>query len=264
MAHTLNEINFRLRTLLGEADFTGLGIPMAGDENKPDDSPIAGDVLLTAANAWRKYIRRGDDFLEQIQKVVDAASTANKSKEEIEKRRAISDVRSTVVKAQGLLASAYGDFKEGREQMYQVAKIWKIGTKRSNPGYPSKQLGLLKEGVLTSEMEKGSAGIMSASGKMLDLGAKSSGMLRAAARVASPMGGAPAGAEGIIGTCLDFRDKVSEACFARVNGVMRRAVELSNRAWEAMKYEATIGPADKTEWNCPWEDDPEFGGREVV
>jgi len=54
---------------------------------------------------------------------------------------------------------------------------------------------------------------------------------------------------------------VSEGCFARVNGVLRRAAELSSRAWEAMKYESKDA---QVVWKAPWANDPEIGDTEEI
>jgi uncharacterized protein YoxC len=264
MARTLSEITSQLKALLGEAKVTSVDpvAPIASVPGIPA-APIASDVLVTAANEWRKYVRRGDAFLEGVQKVVTAADSLAAAKEVQDKRRSVSDVSTAVQKVAGTLASAYEEFKLGREQMYQAAKLWHISTKRSSNLPPSKDISSDDDSKLIAAIDKGAKGMMSASRKMLDEGAKSSGMLRAAAKLAAPMG-IPANAEDIISTCLNFRDLVSEAAFARAKGILRRAVMLSNRTWEEMKFESAIAPAGKLDWTCPWDDDPEFGGREVV
>ena len=63
---------------------------------------------------------------------------------------------------------------------------------------------------------------------------------------------------------LDFRDQVSINVYARTNGIARRVVELSNRAWEAMALESLeqLDEGVMLKWDPPWR--AEIGNAEVI
>jgi hypothetical protein len=215
--------------------------------------------LLDAANEWRAFIRLGDLYLESIHKVVDAANRASEAEDELTARRAVSDVSSSLRSVVGVTGKAYGHFKTGREALYELAKLYEISTKTGGTSYGKKPtpLEMLDDKKLRDDLKKSATGMDKGIQYMLNKGAGLSRSLRMAAKQNEDV---PAEfAEALVKDGLDFRDEVSINVFARTNGIMRRAAELSKRSWELMMMEDS-----KLGWKPPWVSDPELGNVEIV
>jgi hypothetical protein len=215
-----------------------------------EDQPI--EPLLSVANHWRAFVRNGDNLLEAMEGIVEAAKKAEGA-EGMAHTRAIVDVRAATQTLAGLTTASYPAFKDGRERLYEVAKFWKIGTSRKSAGKPTSPLSGKSEAQLTSELRSGADNFRSDVKKMLDLGAKATRTCLEAARTPPTE---HIEQKTVIDHGLDFRDAVS-TLYARSNGILRRAAELSTRKAAAARFE-------NTDAHLPWASDPEFGGRELL
>jgi len=213
--------------------------------------------LLDTANSWRSFVRMGDLYLEAIQKVVRAAESVAAAEDPLTSRRANADVNGAIRGVVAVTGKAYGFFATGRTSMYEVAKRYSISTKRSSPKFGKKPtpLTMQSEKQVLAAMLKSAKGLQTGVRGMLDVGSIAQKEFRmAAAQQSDPH------KEFItvtVNTGLDFRDTVSVNVFARTNGVMRRAAELSKRSWELMMLEG-----DSIVWSPPWAQDPEIGDNE--
>lgn len=222
------------------------------------EANVAKKPLLDTANHWRKFVRAGDQYLEAIQGVVDAATAAAEAEDQTTARRANSDVSGALRKVTSVTGKAYGDFASGRYAIYEVAKLFGVSTKRkSSYGKKPKTLAMMDDDALRKEIDKGARNMKSGIKKMLNLGAGASGDMRDAAKMGEDP--PPELIEKLVGRGLDFRDEVSVNVFARTNGILRRAAELSRRNWELMMMEDS-----KLGWSAPWSRDPEIGNVEII
>jgi len=223
-------------------------------EGDMDDA--ATQSLSQAAKSWRAAIKVGDDLLEGVQNV--ATVTEKVMAEEGQRQRAyLVDVRGNIQKVQGVSQEFYNNFRDGREAMYVAAKIWEISTRRSGKGTKkSKNISGMDAEQLAIDMSKGADNLATAMGKMLEAGAKVTNMMKSCV-----LDGCPGDKrEPLISAGLDFRDLVSEAVFGRVNGIMRRAVEMMNQFdSEASRFESLTLHEDM-KWIAPWDRDDEING----
>jgi hypothetical protein len=219
----------------------------------------ASQALTQAVKFWRSAVKLGDDLLEGVQNV--ATVTEKVMAEEGQRQRAyLADVRGNIQKVQGVSQEFYNDFRNGREALYVAAKLWEISTRRSGKGTKkSKNISGMDADQLAIDMSKGADNLATAMGKMLEAGAKVTNMMKSCV-----MDGCPAEKrESVISAGLDFRDLVSEAVFGRVNGIMRRAVEMMNQFdTEAARFEG-LALNEGMKWVAPWERDDEITG-EVI
>lgn len=216
----------------------------------------AAAYLTQAVKSWRNAVKIGDDLLEGVQTV---ATVSEKAMEEDDQRRRayLVDVRNAVQRVQGVSTNFYNDFRDGREAFYGAARIWDIPTRRSGKGTKkSKNIQGVDPDQLAVEMSKGADNLPAAMGKMLEAGAKVTNMMKSCV-----MDGCPEDKrKPLVEAGLDFRDFVSEAVFGRVNGVMRRAVEMMNQFdTEAARFEHML-LAEEMKWVAPWERDEEIKG----
>jgi hypothetical protein len=222
------------------------------------EANTARKPLLDTANNWRSFIRMGDQYLESIQKVIEAAKAASDASDALAARRANADVSGAMRRVVAVTGKAYENFKNGRITLYEVAKLYKLSTKRSSPKYgksPS-PLKMQSDSDLRKALSQSGAGMGKGIREMLDLGARASNEFRMAAQADEDM--PPELAAALVNRGLDFRDAVSTNIFARTNSVMRRAAELSKRSWELMMMEDS-----KLGWDPPWGHDPEIGNVEA-
>jgi hypothetical protein len=222
------------------------------------EANTARKPLIDTANHWRSFIRMGDQYLEAVQKVVEAAQKAAEAEDQLSARRANADVSGAMRRVVAVTGKAYEHFKSGRISLYEVAKLYGIKTRRKGPSYGKKPvpLKMQSDNDLRKALGKSGAGLGTGIRKMLDLGARSSNSMREAAKVNEDM--PPELAAQLVSQALDFRDSVSTNVFARTNSVMRRAAELSKRTWELMMLEDS-----KLGWEAPWAHDPEIGNIEA-
>lgn len=224
--------------------------------NESDMGDEASQALMQTVKFWRGCTKIGDDLLEGVQHV--ALMTEKVMSEEGQRKRAyLVDVRGTVQKVQGVSQEFYNDFRNGREAMYVAAKLWEISTRRSGKGTKkSKNISGMDPDQLAIDMSKGADNLTTAMGKMLESGAKVTNMMKSCVVDGCPV----EKREPVISAGLDFRDMVSEAVFGRVQGVMRRAVEMMNQFdSEATRFEGVMLHED-TKWIAPWEHDDEING----
>jgi len=228
------------------------------------EADINGDAsqyLTEAVKFWRASIKVGDDLLEGVQHV--ALITEKVMEEEGQRQRAhLTDIRSSIQKVQGVSAEFYENFKNGREAMYGAAKIWGISTRRSGKGTKkTKNISGMDKDQIAIDMSKGADNLGTAMGKMLEAGAKVINMMKSCVIDGCP----PEKQQPVVEAGLDYRDLVSESVFARVNGIMRRAVEMMNQFdTEKARFEG-LGAVlhEETKWVAPWERDDEIQG-EVI
>lgn len=225
------------------------------------EASVGYQPLIRSADEWRSFVRMGDQFLDAIQRVVDAATAASEAEDQLTARRANADVSGALRQVTNVTGKAYGHFATGRESLYEYAKLFAISTKRSSTAKKPQDIKTTTDADLRKEIQKGATGLASGIRKMLDLGAKSQTLFRDAARTSFQAGeDIPEElAKKVVDMGLDFRDAVSVNVFARTNGIMRRAAELSKRSWELMMMED-----NKLGWEAPWAHDPEIGGLEVL
>ena len=220
------------------------------EDREPSDS------LLMASDSWERFVRVGDDMLEAVQKVSEMASAASGTQDEMQRRRLVSDVGASARKVASVTGKAYGDFKDGRENLYEAAQAWKIPTRRKGVGKSVEPIDSTNDDALLVQLKGSTEGMGAGVHHMLDLGTAIFKAARKASAQAPEVGEQQ---KALVESALDFRDAVSVNLFARVNGVMRRVVELANRAWTKARYEEK-----SLTWKCPWDDDPELGGREAL
>lgn len=216
--------------------------------------------LVDCANGWRSFVRLGDRFLEAIEKVIDASERAANAEDRLTARRANSDISGAMSVVTQVTGQAYGFFATGRENLYEVAKLYGLSTKSkggSSYGKKPTPLELMADDEIIKALAKGSKDLSSGILGMLNKGAGLSQSLRMAAQ--QPDEPPPEVVDGLVKDGLDFRDSVSVNVFARTNGIMRRAAELSRRNWELMMMEDS-----KLGWVAPWEHDPEIGNIELI
>jgi hypothetical protein len=234
-------------------------LPIHQDLSEAVERSADAQHLLNAAQYWRKVVKQGDNLLEAVQGVVDGLETAEA--EEFPQRRhgALVDVRKAVEDVQVQGKAVYSDFALGREEFYQAAKLWGLSTRRSGKGAAKKpsDLSAVEDAKLVSQASMGSKNLISATGAMLEAGAKATNMMTKCAKVGCTEEERPA----VLTAGLDFRDLVSEAMFSRVNGVMRRA-GLAMERFSAQQE--SRGISESKEWHAPWENDPEIGDNEVL
>jgi hypothetical protein len=223
---------------------------IVNEQREPSDS------LLMASDNWERFVKQGDNFLEAVQGVADLAAAAAGTQDEMQRRRLVSDVGAAVRKVTTITNKAYGLFAEGRENLYEAAQAWKIPTRRKGVGKPVTSISGDNDTALATQLQGASESMPSGVHAMLDLGAA---VFRKARKASAATPEAGEEQKSLVDAGLDFRDAVSVNLFARTNGVMRRVVELSNRAWAKARYEETA-----LSWVAPWDNDPELGGREVI
>jgi len=237
-----------LRTLINEAK------ALLGNTTLSEQSEIdSWSALRTAAQNWQEFMGYGDDLLAAVQGVVETATAASKIDDEAERKKVLPGVATAVEKVKSVSDKAYGAFAQGRESMYVAAKDWGISTRRSGKSKPkgSKPLDGSNDTSIVVEMESYSKKMSSSMKTMLDLTAKAVSEFKATAKAKEADA---ARKDALVNLGLDVRDAVSSSMFAWVNGIMRRAVEMSNRSWEKMN-EGT----KKAKWVAPWASDPEIG-----
>lgn len=222
------------------------------------EANTARKPLLDTANEWRKFIRMGDQYLESVHRVVEAATAAANAEDALAARRANADVSGAMRRVVLVTGKAYEHFRNGRISLYEVAKLYGVKTKRSSPKYGKKPVALKmqSDADLQKALSKAGTGMNKGVRTMLDLGAKASKEFRMAAQANEDMPDELAAK--LITSGLDFRDSVSVNVFARTNSIMRRAAELSRRSWELMMMEDS-----KLGWEAPWRRDPEIGNLEA-
>jgi hypothetical protein len=222
-----------------------------------DESQAPGHLKQGAA-FWRNAVKNGDDLLEGTQEVAlwleKAADTEGQRQ-----RGYLVDVRNSINKVKAVSGEFYGDFKNGREELYAAAKIWDMSTRRTGKGtVKSKPLTGDDDGKLMSSMSRGADNLASSMGQMLEMGSKATTAMKKCAASGCTD---PSEREDVLTKGLDFRDLVSEAVFGRVNGIMRRAAELM------VRYDAAVEEnlhESKVVWIAPWENDPEIGSGEKL
>jgi hypothetical protein len=215
--------------------------------------------LVDCATGWRSFVRLGDRFLEAVEKVIDASERAANAEDRLTARRANSDISGAMSVVTQVTGQAYGFFATGRENLYEVAKLYGLSTKRPGSGYGKKPtpLEMMADAEIIKALAKGSKDLSSGILAMLNKGAGVSQSLRMAAQ--QPDEPPSEVVDALVKDGLDFRDAVSVNVFARTNGIMRRAAELSRRNWELMMMEDS-----KLGWVAPWEHDPEIGNIELI
>lgn len=215
------------------------------------------ESFYVAAEAWRHFIRgAGEELLAAVDWVDEAVNVALATKDPDKRRANVADIGSEIREVAEAGAKAYKWFASGREAIYDAALVMEIDTKRKSVGNKTKPLTGMSTEALMEEIDEQVSALQTGMLEMLDLGAKTQKRLRVQATNGEEL--EKETAEKLINASLDFRDQVSVACFAQVNGIMRRAVELSNRAWSEMRAEDIAA-----DWRAPWANDPEFGDREA-
>lgn len=216
----------------------------------------ASDSLLMASDNWERFVKQGDNFLEAVQNVADLAAAAAGTQDEQQRRRMVSDVSGAVRKVTAVTNKGYGLFAEGRENLYEAAQAWKIPTRRKGVGKPVEPISGANDSALITQLKGATEAMPGGVHTMLDLGTV---IFKKSRKAAGSMPEAGEDQKSLVEAALDFRDAVSVNLFARTNGVMRRVVELANRAWAKARYEETA-----LDWKSPWDNDPELGGREIL
>lgn len=218
----------------------------------------ASEHLINGSKFWRNAIKGGDNLLEAVQDVIAAMERVNESEGQRQRGHLV-DVRNAVARVKQTSGEFYGDFKNGREELYATAKMWNLSTTRKGRSAPkSKPLAGVEDKALLDNMTKGADNLTTSMGKMLEAGARAANAMKSCAQKGT--GSESAECKDVLEMGLDFRDLVSEAVFARVQGIMRRATELMNR-FDAVAEEALF---EATEWVAPWERDPEIGSGELI
>lgn len=223
---------------------------IVSEQRQPSDS------LLMASDNWERFVKQGDNFLEAVTNVADLASAAAGTPDDTQRRRLVSDVGAAIRKVTTITNKGYGLFAEGRENLYEAAQVWKIPTRRKGVGKAVESISGANDTAILTQLKGAAEAMPGGVHSMLDLGAA---IFRKARKGAANVPEAGEEQKSIIEAALDFRDAVSVNLFARTNGVMRRVVELANRAWAKARYEETA-----LDWKAPWDADPELGGREIL
>lgn len=224
---------------------------MDPQRGRPAVVPV--EPLLAAANHWRSFVRQGDAYLEAVEHLVQAVERAQ-SLDGQNLRRAVADVTAAASRFQSLTAAGYPAFRDGRERLYDAARVWHIPTSRKSVGKSPKPLAGMTDKVLLAELKSAASGFRSDTRKMLNVGAKAVRELLDAARDQPDDLNQH---RQVIDQGLDFRDAVS-SMFAHANGVLRRSRELTSRAWQAQRFESV---GDLT---LVWSHDPELGDNELI
>lgn len=261
-----------LDTLRGIFEATGPGKPAVGGSGVPAPplkvtqvTKVAGEALEMCANHWRRAVRQGDALLEAVDGVLKAAKAAveaSKAKSDTA-RRVIAAVAPAIQEVSVVGGRFYHDFADGRAKLYEAAQAMGVTTKRPGPAKKSPaDIRGMDDAALLAAIEGIAKGLNVGIKQMLDKGAAIQKKFRSLGAFADYVGGV--GMEGdsmqkAINEALDFRDFVSINVFGRVNGMMRRAVEVSNSAWLAMRLEQTAA-----DWTAPWATDPEIGDFETL
>jgi hypothetical protein len=224
------------------------------------EASVGQEPLLACANEWRSFVRLGDDFLGAVEKVADAAARASEAEDKQAARRANSDVGRALGEVSAVTAKAYRHFATGRDNLYEFAKLFDVPTRRPSVGKPVADIKMRTDEALRVDIKKGADGLSKGVREMLDLGVRTQKTFRdSAILVVQAKEDLPGDlAVLVVESGLDFRDSVSVNVFARTNGVMRRATELSRRSWELMMMESP-----DSDWTAPWAQDPELGGTEA-
>jgi len=218
---------------------------------------------VSVANAWRKTIRMGDQYLDMLKSAVKAAQAASAATDPMTSRRANADISGVMTKFVPLTKKFYAEHKNGMMFMEQLGEQLGLPTYRPWPKAlkPSPNLTAMSDDEIRKQLEKGTKGAMSGWRGMLEKGASASNMFRTAAK--SQETPTDEFMAALIQDGLDFRDAVSINVYARTNGIIRRVVEMSNRAWEAMALESCeLNEGAMLRWNPPWFS--EIGDAEVI
>jgi len=214
--------------------------------------------LMNASKLWRKVIKEGDNLLESVQNVVSSLEKAESEEFAVRRNQALVDVRNSVNAVQMKSKEVYADFALGRNEFYEAAKIWDMSTRRSGKGAKkSVDISDVDDSKLVAQAAKGSQNLIGATGKMLEAGAKASNLMSVCAKAGCPV----ESRKEVLDAALDFRDLVSEAMFARVNGVMRRSVLVLDRFAAQVESRSLY---EAKEWVAPWERDAEIGDVEAI
>jgi hypothetical protein len=246
--HTLHDLMRETKKLagMGGYDFT--------EEAYGPDS----EALLAGAALWRLVIKEGDDILEAVQKVVENLETIEGDAPPQRRNAALVDVRRATQEVQATTKSVYGNFAQGREKLYEAAKIWGMSTRRSGKGTKkTADITKVSDEALVAQAAQGSKNLVSATARMLETGATACQKMVITGKAGCP----EAMREPTLTAGLDFRDTVSEALFGRVNGVMRRAVAVIDRF--AATQESRLLES-KDSWVAPWAKDKEIGDGELI
>jgi hypothetical protein len=219
---------------------------------------------VDVANAWRSAIRMGDQYLDLLTRAAKAASASAQAQDSIAARRANSDVSGVMTKFIPLTKKFYAAHKNGIMFMEKMGEQLGLPTYRPWPKKlkPSPDLTVMSDDEIRKQLEKGVKGAISGWRGMLEKGASASRMFRESAKSAETPTDEFLAA--LIQDGLDFRDQVSINVYARTNGIARRVVELSNRAWEAMALESReqLDEGVMLKWDPPWR--AEIGNAEVI
>jgi hypothetical protein len=217
---------------------------------------------VRVADAWRKTIRMGDQYLELLTQAAQAASKAAKADDPVASRRANSDVSGVMTKFVPLTNKFYSSHKDAMLFMDKLGEQLDLPTYRPWPKKLKSPANLtsMSDDEIRKQLEKAARNAIGGWRDMLEKGASASRMFREAAK--SKETPSNEFVSEIIQDGLNFRDSVGINVYARTNGIIRRVVELSNRAWEAMALEARLDEGSMLRWNPPWRG--EIGDAEVI
>jgi len=206
------------------------------------------------ANQWRDCVRMGDEYLSLMTDAASAAARAAKAEDPLTARRANADVSSEMRKFLPLTEKFYGAHRTGMTFLEEVGKLFNNKAYRKWPkANKLAALSNMTDDEVRKELEKATKDALKKWRAMLETGASASRRFREAAKMRETP--TKEYVDSLIEEGLDFRDEVGITVYARTNGIVRRVVELSNRAWEAMALESRLQESAALVWDPPWKDE---------
>lgn len=224
---------------------------MAGQEKEGQEG------LELCAGAWRRMIRAAEPMLEASHAMAMEAAVVAELTDLQARQRKNADVSSKMGKVVAEAGPVYSQFAFGRSQLYSTAAIWSISTSRSSPKRWGGDLAKMTDAQLATALKEKAGKLVSSGHQLLGEGAR---VVRMFLSAADPRkGDVDEHLRGqLIGMGLDFRDAVSYSLFYRVNSVIKRCNEISQRASTAQRFEDRTPLVEQ----LPWWDDPEIGDGE--
>lgn len=227
---------------------------------KPSED-VPGDCLK-AANGFRDSIKHGDT-LEQMAAEFAAISEGFASAvDPIEQIRAAKDIEVAAKKMEQAVNAAYQPFKFARNAFYNVALAWDMYNPPKSVGKAPEDVKEVPSKELASQIVFAAKNLQTNARDYLEKGATASKMFRDASKKLGLEQGEmnDSQKQAVIDAGFAARG-AAEPLFYRVNAVLKRAAVLFERAQKAEKYEAK---AKALKFELDFEDDPEFGKRELI
>lgn len=245
------------RRLLAEAN--------AKSASKLKDAKPSEDIpadCLKAANGFRDSLSHGDTVEQVAQDFAAITERLASAVDPIEQLRAAKDIEVAALKMEQAVNSAYQPFKAARVAFYSVALAWEMYNPPKSVGTSSEDIDDVPTKQLAEQITYSAKNLQTNSRDFLEKAARASKLFRNAAKKLGLEQGEmnDSAKKELIDAGFDARG-AAEPLFYRVKSVLRRAAVLFERAQKAQKYEAK---AKKLKIELDFEDDPEFGGRELL